>query len=473
MNILSPFHSLLDPVEFARELCGFWPDPWQQAVLDPTIQDGMLCCSRQSGKTTAVVNRAVQEVVLREGATVLIVSATESHSIEVVLRIRALLDRLGVTYRKLPGRQHDYFVPETQSRFLALPCTEKAARSLTATLIILDEAAKVPDKVWYALAGTQAATSERASTWMLSTPAGHSGFFAELWHAPDETWTRIRVPATECGRIRPEFLAQRQRELPPWVFAQEFLCQFGDAARAVFRDEDIQAALNWAAAPPRMLSARPAARYYLGLDLGQCRDHSAIAIVEASHVPRGTIDPYTRQALSDVKLRVRHLERLPLDMPYPDVVERVRQLVMLPEYLQRIVVIPDCTGGGGIFLDHLRAARMGVQIVPASITPGQEPNEAKGRHNLPKHHLITILEAMFRERRIGLDRECPHLKELIQELHAFERLAGPRGRETFTGKASHHDDLVLALALAVWRAVEGGKGDLLSDKGIFRQERLL
>ena len=425
---LSLLSVLFDPFAFACELCDFRPDGWQQRVLDLMIRLGILCCSRQSGKTTAVVHRAVFELVATPGSTVLIVSASEKHSKEVAARIREVLTRLGVPYRKQPGHQDDYLLPESHSRFLALPCTETAARSLTATLIIIDEAAKVPDKVWYALAGTQAAVWDRACIWLLSTPAGHTGFFSDLWHSADPAWTRISVPATECARISPEFLEQKQRELPPWVFAQECLCQFGDSARSVFKDEDIKAALAMPEPPtPRMLAPLPTPRFYLGLDLGQSRDHSAIAIVEARHIPRNTLDPYTRAPLFDLRLRVKWLERLPLDLPYPEVVERVRQLVSQPEYVQQISVIPDCTGGGGIFLDHLRAARLGVQIVPVSITPGRESHAAKGKQYVPKQELVTTLEATFRERRIGLDAACPHLDELIQELHVFERSPGGRG----------------------------------------------
>jgi hypothetical protein len=77
MTPLSHLHLLLDPVAFAR-LTGFSPDPWQQTVLNQAIRLGILCCSRQSGKTTAAVHRAVQEMLLRPHSTVLIISATEA-----------------------------------------------------------------------------------------------------------------------------------------------------------------------------------------------------------------------------------------------------------------------------------------------------------------------------------------------------------------------------------------------------------
>jgi hypothetical protein len=50
---------------------------------------------------------------------------------------------------------------------------------------------------------------------------------------------------------------------------------------------------------------------YIGLDLGQCHDNTAIAIVQRT-------DPH---------LCVRFLERLPLGTPYPLVIERIAQIV--------------------------------------------------------------------------------------------------------------------------------------------------
>ena len=58
--------------------------------------------------------------------------------------------------------------------------------------------------------------------------------------------------AADCPRISPEFLAHQQANLPPWIYAQDYLCEFGDSAHAVFRDfrdEDIVAAYNPAIRP--------------------------------------------------------------------------------------------------------------------------------------------------------------------------------------------------------------------------------
>ena len=54
------------------------------------------------------------------------------------------------------------------------------------------------------------------SLWLMSTPYGKRGFFYETWaHATrnpgtgtGSTWEQVRVPATECPRIKKEFLAE-------------------------------------------------------------------------------------------------------------------------------------------------------------------------------------------------------------------------------------------------------------------------
>src|ERR1700733_5654697 len=57
----------------------------------------------------------------------------------------------------------------------------------------------------------------------------------------------------------------------------------------------------------------------MGLDLGQRRDPSAIAVVERMDLARA----YSGTAFHS--LRVRHLERVPLGTPYPGVVARGRE----------------------------------------------------------------------------------------------------------------------------------------------------
>src|SRR5690348_13360520 len=92
---------------------------------------------------------------------------------------------------------------------------------------------------------------------------------------------------------------------------------------------------------------------YIGLDLGQKHDNTAIAIV---------------QRTPGNHLLVRFLERLSLGTPYPLVVQRIARIV---SRLRQCAVIVDATGVGEPVVDSLRRAGLGCEITAVTITAGQ------------------------------------------------------------------------------------------------------
>ena len=75
------------------------------------------------------------------------------------------------------------------------------------------------------------------------TPNGQRGHFYEAWES-DENWERIQVPATECPRITPEFLAAELAALGKTWFSQEYECRFVETIDAVFRMDDIERSIT-------------------------------------------------------------------------------------------------------------------------------------------------------------------------------------------------------------------------------------
>ena len=59
-----------------------------------------------------------------------------------------------------------------------------------------------------------------------STPFGTRGWWYEEWEHGGAGWERFEIPATQCPRIAPAFLAEEQRALGEWWFEQEYLCRF-------------------------------------------------------------------------------------------------------------------------------------------------------------------------------------------------------------------------------------------------------
>jgi hypothetical protein len=67
--------------------------------------------------------------------------------------------------------------------------------------------------------------------------------------------------------------------------------------------------------------------FFVGLDLGQSRNHSALAVVQRSELLLDEMDWATYERLREWRYWMRFLERVPLGTPYPDVVSRVRAVV--------------------------------------------------------------------------------------------------------------------------------------------------
>src|SRR5438045_2872686 len=96
--------------------------------------------------------------------------------------------------------------------------------------------------------------------------------------------------------------------------------------------------------------------YFVGLDLGQSCDHSALAVVERADLTLNEIDHMTYERLSEQRYRVRFLERVALGTPYPSVVERVRAVVRANPLVGRCTWVMDATGVGAPVVDLRRRA---------------------------------------------------------------------------------------------------------------------
>ena len=104
-------------------------------------------------------------------------------------------------------------------------------------LLIIDEASKVPDELYMSVRPMLAVSGGRLI--VLSSPFGARGFFYEAWKNR-QNWEYYEVPATDCPRITPEFLAEEKENMGERWFLQEYMCKFLDAQTAAFRAEDVE-----------------------------------------------------------------------------------------------------------------------------------------------------------------------------------------------------------------------------------------
>jgi len=225
--------SALDRVEFAREL-GIVPDPWQAALLSSTASRVLMNCSRQSGKSLMAALIALHRALYHRGSLVLILAPSERQAKETFGKVASFYRQLGETVAPDSYRKMGMHLAN-RSRVEALPGTEKTIRGFSGVdLLILDEAARVDDELYFAVRPMRAVSG--GALIMLSTPAGQRGVFHEEW-TNGTGWERYRVPASECPRISEEFLEEERQSLPPWIFSQEYECTFEETETTLFTSD--------------------------------------------------------------------------------------------------------------------------------------------------------------------------------------------------------------------------------------------
>jgi hypothetical protein len=208
-------------------------------------------------------------------------------------------------------------------------------------------------------------------------------------------------------------------------------------------------------------------RMVMGVDPGQVRDPCAICVIEKCDGVDDHGSPYERhtnqtEALGLQKKAERwrcvHIERLKLGTKYGDITRHAASMLADPK-LQRDTdsnrsaceLVLDFGGiGRGVAEDMIDA---GLDPVCVNLTGGLETNW-KRRHlyNVPKEQAVIQLDARLNHDRYPLSFS-KHLTEadtLKQEIADFVRSVSGAGRMRYEARTGKHDDMVMALAIAVW-----------------------
>ena len=200
--------------------------------------------------------------------------------------------------------------------------------------------------------------------------------------------------------------------------------------------------------------------FFVGLDLGQSKDFTALVVnerVEAQRIrfERTPFETVAHEA--ERKPLIRHrftfLHRFALGTPYPDVVDAVgKALTQLPARRDPVALYVDATGVGRPVVDTMRAK--GLKPVGITITGGLDVNhKAADDIRIPKSNLASLMQVVLQTERLKIAQEMPLTPVLEKELQAFKVKISAAGNEGFEAwRESDHDDLVLAAAIAVWGA---------------------
>lgn len=190
----------------------------------------------------------------------------------------------------------------------------------------------------------------------------------------------------------------------------------------------------------------------IGVDIGQRRDPTAIAVAEVELRPVANREK--RLKSEEAHYLVRFLGRLPLGTPYPEVARRISQLCAQVKARsgRAPVLYVDATGVGLPVVDQLRASNLAVARLDAVLFTGGDQRTEKpeeGRVHLGKVYLVSRLQSLLQFQRIHLP-QTTEAAVLARELGDFEiRVDQDAHQRSGAFKVGTHDDLVTALGLAV------------------------
>jgi Helicase len=220
------------PAVYLMRRLGLEPDPWQAEVLEGDYPRLLLNCSRQAGKSTTVALLALAEAIFVPHTLALLLSRSHRQSKELFRMVTGFFRRLDSpmverqTLEELQLANH--------SRIVSLPCKEETIRGYpNVTLMIIDEAARVPDELYQAVSPMLAVSAGRMIC--LSTPHGKRGFFYESWSKGSD-WHRIEVPAERIKRIKREVVERQRVDMGESWYRQEYCCSFEALEGLVYPD---------------------------------------------------------------------------------------------------------------------------------------------------------------------------------------------------------------------------------------------
>lgn len=197
-------------------------------------------------------------------------------------------------------------------------------------------------------------------------------------------------------------------------------------------------------------------RFLAGLDCGQMSDPSALAVLERQMVlTAGALEP---------RFDARHLERLPLQTPYPAMVKGVRE--RLERIGERCALIIDATGVGRGVVDMFREGWTDYDpltlerrtlpgkptIIAVTLTNAEQPRSERWDEWLvPKRDVVMAFMVALQQRRFRAAKGLPEAETLFREGQNFQWRVSKAGNDLYGAwREGQHDDLLLAVAIAVW-----------------------
>jgi len=178
--------------------------------------------------------------------------------------------------------------------------------------------------------------------------------------------------------------------------------------------------------------------FYVGLDLGQREDFSALSVLEQ------IIDG------KYVRYECRHLERFALGTPYPHIVRAVGDLMARSPLARQSRLIIDASGVGIAVADLFQEA--GLPFVGVTITGGVGFHREGQHWFVAKSLLVSTVMKFLSSEALGISKHLAEASTLKRELRDFRAKVTRAANEIYEAREGAHDDMILSVAVGLFVA---------------------
>jgi hypothetical protein len=249
-----------------RRLFGLTLSMKQLELVDLIAGLELVICAagRQGGKSLLAALMLVHNQLLRPDLDELaggsirhcLCIANSREQASIVLRhARALVERSPLLRSRLVTAKDDRLIFSNAGVVIAMPCSDRLQRGLSASAIVLDEFAhfitdsdgpRVAERIWTAVRPSLATYGAEARLLAISTPFGDNHFSRLYTKALNGELgpkaTAFSATTAEMNpRVSADFLEQERILLGPSDYAREYEAQFGTGGGSFFEEDELQA----------------------------------------------------------------------------------------------------------------------------------------------------------------------------------------------------------------------------------------
>ncbi|HKZ93516.1 MAG TPA: phage terminase large subunit [Candidatus Bathyarchaeia archaeon] len=417
-----------DPVVFAEAVLGFHAFPYQSKLLLSKSKRIVACWARQTGKTTAIAVKVIH-FAFTNSKTTLIVSRGLRQSMIMFGVIEGLVAAHPMLRKSVVKSTRTLIHFRNGSQIIALPCGPDGAslRGYTADLVVMDEAAFMPEDVIASVIFPMLATTDGAAI-MLSTPWGRDHIFYRSFKNPDY-WSQ-HVKAEECPRISKEFLEEQRRDMGELRYKMEYEAEFIEDENSFFSQDLIRECVDdydLVDADQLKTEGKIRGTYFLGADFGKRVDYSVVVLMREEEEQR---------------IRLVFLKQFPLGTTYTEVVGFIRRLNQKFDIAKGFV---DQSAVGESLVEEIKEFASQIDGLTFTVKIKQD--------------MMILLQTRMEQKKLTLPMDRALLSQINEQQYRFGK-AKPsespeeKGVMTFYHPSGTHDDQLWALALAVYAARE-------------------